>query len=47
MNGAAWFQAQHRVFAASGATDASSSGWGGVMRGPDQVLVEAVADFPI
>ena len=46
MNGATWFQAQHRVLSVSGATDASSSGWGGVMRGPDQALLEAAADFP-
>lgn len=46
MNGATWVQAQHRLLSVSGATDASSSGWGGVMRGPDQNPFEAAADFP-
>ena len=34
MNGASWYEAAHHVLALTGATDASSRGWGGLVRGP-------------
>lgn len=46
MNGAAWYNELQHILSVSGATKASSSGWGGVIRGPDDVPFEAAADFP-
>lgn len=46
MNGAPWYKASHQLLSLTGATDASSSGWGGVTRGPDGIPFEAAADFP-
>ena len=34
MNGASWYRAAHQVLTLYGATDASSSGWGGLIRSP-------------
>lgn len=39
-------KAQHHILSVSGATDTSSSGWGGVMQGPGRVLFQAAVDFP-
>ena len=33
MNGASWYDAIHHSLKLTGATDASSSGWGGIVRG--------------
>ena len=33
MNGASWYDATHHSIKLTGATDASSSGWGGIVRG--------------
>lgn len=45
LNGAAWYRALHHVLKVTGATDASSVGFGGVIRGPNHVLFEAAGDF--
>lgn len=45
LNGAAWYRALHHVLEVTGATDASSVGFGGVIRGPNHVLFEAAGDF--
>ena len=34
MNGASWYDATHNSLKLTGATDASSSGWGGIVWGP-------------
>ena len=48
MNGASWYDAAHHALSISGATDASSTGWGGVVRGPSGSVevFRAAADFP-
>ena len=46
LNGAPWSKAFHQVLSVTGATDASSSGWGGVMRGPSGVAFKAAGGFP-
>ena len=46
MNGAPWYRAAHHVISLNGATDASSGGWGGLVRGPESVVFEAAGDFP-
>ena len=48
MNGASWYDAAHLSTKLTGATDASSSGWGGIVRGPFKYfsVFKAVADFP-
>ena len=48
MNGASWYDATHHSIKLTGVTDASSSGWGGIVRGPFKsfsALME-VADLP-
>ena len=34
------------MLSVAGATDASCSGWGGVMRGPSRIAFKAAGDFP-
>ena len=48
MNGASWYDATHHSIKLTGATDASSSGWGGIVRGPFKSfsVFKAAADFP-
>ena len=48
MNGALWYDATHHSLKLTGATDASSSGWGGIVRGPFKYfnVFKAAADFP-
>ena len=48
MNGASWYNATHHSIKLTGATDASSSGWGGIVRGPFESfrVLKAAADFP-
>ena len=48
MNGASWYDATHHSIKLTGATDASSSGWGGIVRGPFKSfsVFKASADFP-
>ena len=45
INGASWYDATHHSIKLTGATDASSSGWGGIVRGPFKSF-KAAADFP-
>lgn len=46
MNGASWYKAAHHVLALTGATDASSRGWGGLVRGPGVADYRAAGDGP-
>ena len=48
LNGAPWYDATRHVLTISGATDASSQAWGGLIRGPFGAFAvfEAAADFP-
>ena len=48
MNGASWYDPTHRSIDITGATDASSQEWGGVVRSPRVYanVFRAVADFP-
>ena len=48
MNGASWYDATHHSIKLTGATDASSSGWGGSVRRPFESfrVFKAAADFP-
>ena len=48
MNGASWYDPAHHSIAITGATDASSQGWGGIVRSPHKSGKEfrAAADFP-
>ena len=48
MNGASWYDATHHSIKLTGATDASSSGWGGIVQGPFKSIsvFKAAADFP-
>ena len=48
MNGASWYDATHHSIKLTGVTDVSSSGWGGIVRGPFKSLsvFKAAADFP-
>ena len=48
MNGASWYDATHHSIKLTGATDASSSGLGGIVRGPFKYfsVFKAAADFP-
>lgn len=45
-NGAAWYSAEHKMLSSTGASDASSSGWGGLIRSPGQDVYRAAGDFP-
>lgn len=45
-NGAAWYSAEHKMVSLTGASDASSSGWGGLIRSPGQDVYRAAGDFP-
>ena len=47
MNGASWYDATYHSTKLTGATDASSSGWGGIVRGPFKSfsVFKAAADF--
>ena len=49
MNGASWHDATHHLIKLTGATDASSSGWGGISRGPFKsfVVLKAAKYFPV
>ena len=48
LNGAPWYDATRHVLTISGATDASSQAWGGLIRGPFGAfsVFKAAADFP-
>ena len=48
MNGASWHDATHHSIKLTGATDASSSGWGGIVRGlfKSFSVFKAAVDFP-
>ena len=48
MNGASWYNVTHHSIKLTGATDASSSGWGGIVRGPFKSfsVLKAAAGFP-
>ena len=48
LNGAPWYDATRYVLTISGATDASSQAWGGLIRGPFGTfsVFKAAADFP-
>ena len=46
MNGASWHEAAHHVLALTGATEAPSRGWGGLVRGPGVDDYVAAGDFP-
>ena len=49
MNGVSWYDATHHPIELTGAMDASSSGWGAIVRGPFKYfrVFKAVADFPV
>lgn len=45
-SGASWYRAEHKMLTLTGATDASSSGWGGLIRSVGyDVLNKARVDF--
>ena len=46
-NGASWYRAEHKQLALTGASDASSGGWGGLIRSPGQPIFKAGGDFPL
>ena len=48
LNGAPWYHVTRHVLTVSGATDASSQAWGGLIRGPFGAfsVFKAAADFP-
>ena len=46
LNEAAWCKVIHQLLSMTGATDASSSGGRGVMRGPSRIDFKAAGDFP-
>ena len=48
LNGVSWYDATHHPIKLTGATDASSSGWGGIVRRPFNSYsgFKAAADFP-
>ena len=48
LNGAPWYDATRHVLTTTGATDASSQAWGGLIRGPFGAffIFKAAADFP-
>ena len=48
LNGASWYVATRQILTISGATDASSQAWGGLIRGPFGAfsVFKAAADFP-
>ena len=45
-NGASWYRAEHKMGILTGASDASSSGWGGLIRGLHHGVFRAGGDFP-
>ena len=45
-NGASWYRAEHKVVILTGASNASSSGWGGLIRGLHHDVFRAGGDFP-
>lgn len=45
-NGASWYRAEHKMLSLTGASDASSSGWGGLVRSPGCPVYKAGGDFP-
>lgn len=45
-NGALWYRAEHKMLTLTGATDASSSRWGGLTRSPGCDVFKAGGDFP-
>ena len=45
-NGASWYRAEHKLLSLTGASDASSGGWGGLIRSPGQPIFKAGGDFP-
>lgn len=45
-NGASWYRAEHKLLTLTGATDASSSGWGGLIHSPGCDVFRAGGDFP-
>ena len=48
LNGAPWYDANRHIMTITGATDASSQAWGGLIRGPFGALsvFKAAVDFP-
>ena len=46
-NGASWYRAEYKMVTLTGATDASSSGWGGLIRNPGREVFRAGGDFPV
>jgi len=46
MNGASWYKALHQTLHFTGASDASSRGWGGLIRCPGEEVFKAAGDFP-
>lgn len=46
MNGASWYKALHQTLTIIGASDASSRGWGGLIRCPGAEVFQAAGDFP-
>ena len=46
LNGAPWYRAEHKMVILTGASDASSSGWGGLIRGLHHDVFRAGGDFP-
>ena len=46
-NGASWYGAEHKMGTLTGATHASSSGWGGLIRNPRREVFRAGRDFPV
>lgn len=46
MNGTPWYRALHQTLHIKGASDASSRGWGGLIRCPDEEVFRAAGGFP-
>ena len=49
MNGVSWYDPTHNLPKLTGATDASSSGWSKIVRGPSKsfYVFKAASDFPV
>ena len=46
LNGASWYRAEHKMVILTGASDASSRGWGGLIHGLHHDVFRAGGDFP-
>lgn len=44
-NGTSWYRAEHKIVSLTGASDASSTGWGGVIRSANDTVFRAGGDF--